>query len=313
MEIEKLDEQISACLERQQLQLKLNNRLEDLSKQIVSKNADINTKKATMESEQSDVHRLENLSIKKIFTDILGSTEEQLQKERQEYLDAVYAYNAAVDELEAIQYEHNLLTNKSKGEVNVDSQLTELIHQKELYLNQKSEAVRRTIRDFDQQISSYQDQLREINEAGSAGNQCVEYLTDLYNDLYQIHNHMNRPKNQRGFFSNMQVKTLLDKSTQMMAKTQTQLNYYNKELRDVFSTLNMSLRITGFDDFLKKFYTFFVMEWVKRRSLELVLGDIRQTRNNVDSYQSELTRLKEARQTKLDELLNDKRLYIIQA
>lgn len=313
MDLKSLDQQILQFLEKQNLIKKLDSRLAELKSHIESKNKEIDTKKAKMESEQSDVKRLENLSIKKLFTQLLGSTEEELAKERQEYLDAVYEYNGAVDELEAIQYEHKLLEEKSDKEANVDGVLKELISKKEAYLKTRPDAISRTIQGFDREVFVLKKELTEIMEAFDAGKSSIEAMVELFNGLHQIHSYMNRPSNQRGIFSNIRIKELLERSTRIAGATQTRLNLYERELADVFSNYNTNFRLDSFQDFMTQFYKFFVMEWVKRRSLEQVLHDIQEIKQRTDSYQSELHRMKEARQSKMDELLENKRLYIIEA
>jgi hypothetical protein len=314
MKLEEIDHQILEHQEKHISQQRLVLRLGDLKQQIRDGEVDITTKKKKMEDEQQDVHRLENLSVKQIFTKILGSTEQELERERQEYLDAVYEYNTALDHLEAVNYEYDLLVKKRESEQVVKPLLDELIGEKEIYLKRRSGEISKAIREYDTKIRITQSHLKDQEEALVAGEDCYVVLAELYNGLVELRNMMERARRSRqGVFSSYRKEQILKQSTRLAAVAQTRLNLYKKELFDVFKAAQVNFDISSFDEFVRKFYQFFVMNWVKRQSLYAVIQNVNHVNGQVQHFQRELEAIKKAHQDFLDELLKDKRNYIIAA
>ena len=73
---------------------RVNKHLIDLDKRIDESYKAMDKLERVMTKEQKEVEELEKLSLKGIFHKVLGSKAEQLEKERQEYLQAALKRNA---------------------------------------------------------------------------------------------------------------------------------------------------------------------------------------------------------------------------
>ena len=65
-----------------------------------------------MIKELEDINNLEKLGVKSIFYKVLGNKEEQLEKERQEYLQVTLQFKEIQNALKVIEYEKALLKKK---------------------------------------------------------------------------------------------------------------------------------------------------------------------------------------------------------
>lgn len=68
---------------------------------------------AVVEAEYRDVERLESLSVQALFSEVLGDKADRLEKERQEYLEAVLALKQSYRALELLQFEEQVLQEKT--------------------------------------------------------------------------------------------------------------------------------------------------------------------------------------------------------
>ncbi len=313
MNLESLDLRILELLEEQNLQQKLQKRILEISEELDSLKQGLKTSEQKMLDEKKDVERLESISIKKIFTNIMGSTAEELEKEKQEYLDAVYQYNAVVDQIEIVQYEAELLHEKKSSQISVDAELGSLIKKKEFYLKGRPGVVSQTINKYDTQLKLLKFQLNDMSEAMQAGEYARAAVLNLESILNQLYRYMNRPKQHRGMMSGFQMKQLAQQSTQVAAVVQTRLNNYEKELRDVYKSLNLSFSLDTYRHFLEQYYRFFVMSWVKRNNLRETLYNLEDIRRQIDHHQNNLIQNQKAHQSEMDELSETKRLYVINA
>jgi len=72
----------------------------------------------SLRRKKRDVDQLEGMNLTNLFYSILGTKEERLEKERQEYLAAKLKYDQCRDELDALEKEiHDL--KLQLGEINV--------------------------------------------------------------------------------------------------------------------------------------------------------------------------------------------------
>lgn len=73
----------------------------------------ISMEEAVVEAEYRDVERLESLSVQALFSKVLGDKADRLEKERQEYLEAVLALKQSYKALELLQFEEQVLQEKT--------------------------------------------------------------------------------------------------------------------------------------------------------------------------------------------------------
>ena len=80
-----IGEEIKKLLEEHQSLKKSEARLAEIVPEIEKVNREVQTLEQQMRKEFEDIENLEKLGMKALFYKVLGSQEEQLEKERQEY------------------------------------------------------------------------------------------------------------------------------------------------------------------------------------------------------------------------------------
>ncbi len=84
-----------------------------VQQKIATEQDRISMEEAVVEAEYRDVERLESLSVQALFGKVLGDKADRLEKERQEYLEAVLALKQSYKALELLQFEEQVLQEKT--------------------------------------------------------------------------------------------------------------------------------------------------------------------------------------------------------
>jgi len=123
-----------------------------------------------LEDQYKDVKEIEGLSMKSLFAKVLGSKEKQIEKERQEYLQASLKYNDFKKQVEVLEYERDLLKKKVIDIKLHENKLEKLKkkREKELLLSNSDhgKALMKVVYQIDEAIR-YRKELLEAVDAGS--------------------------------------------------------------------------------------------------------------------------------------------------
>lgn len=84
-----------------------------VQQKIATEQDRISMEEAVVEAEYRDVERLESLSVQALFSKVLGDKADRLEKERQEYLEAVLALKQSYKAFELLQFEEQVLQEKT--------------------------------------------------------------------------------------------------------------------------------------------------------------------------------------------------------
>lgn len=84
----------------------------------------------TMDKEFQDMEALEKWSVKELFVKVINK-EEQLEKEKEEYLQAAIAYQEAKKEVEMLDFEIKILQDKEAGRKEIEAELQQLYEKRE--------------------------------------------------------------------------------------------------------------------------------------------------------------------------------------
>jgi hypothetical protein len=108
--LQELSTRLSKVVEQRRLKQKLEQDLHSVESELQDKSARFAALSAQLEKEKVDVEKLERTSITSLFYSVLGSREDQWEKERQEFLGAQLQFQHMKRQVEFLQQEqHRLL------------------------------------------------------------------------------------------------------------------------------------------------------------------------------------------------------------
>jgi len=95
--------QLKETLDQYQSAEKINRHLDKLDRRLTAEGKELGKMALALDKENKDYEELEKLSIRSIFHKVLGSKEEQMEKEKQEYLQASLKYDEAKKAIELLE------------------------------------------------------------------------------------------------------------------------------------------------------------------------------------------------------------------
>lgn len=263
-----------------------------------------------MKKEKRDVDELEKKNMKSLFTEILGDKEEQLERERQEYLQEVLHHNSLIDEIETLKYEEKILKeNLSKDRSKIERELRNVMSLKEKQLK-GSPQFKEQLFKFDAQLHKLHYRLVNIEEAIEQGNFLKVKLKSVFSKLKQVKKWGPYKMHGKGRYSSYNKKTYIDKANREAVIANVFIKKFDKELKDVFPDLDMNLSMEYFENFLDQFYDNLITDWMIQRKLDNAVHNISTMEDKMERILMTLNKEKKSVEAEQEQIESEKAAYI---
>lgn len=310
-----LAEEIRKLLEDQQILKKVQDRIVQIVPEIEQMRKDLIPLDQQVQKEYADVENLEKLGLKTMFYKVLGSKETQMEKERQEYLQATLKYDQVKKSLELLEFEYNLLKKKTDALPAIEKRLDELSKQQELELMNMQGNAGLELKKIYAQIETQQRMIIDINEAMKAGSTALQSLDNVIAGLQQAHNWGQWDMSGRNPMSNHLKYTAVDKAKDWAYEANRQLKIFEKELLDVYRRIpeDFQLHLDSFNRFIDVFFDNLITDWIIQQKIYNALNNSLNTRDKV----TRMVKLLESEKPKVDKAIADlnetKKEYVLRA
>lgn len=233
-------------------------------------------------SEFKDIEKLEGLSTRAIFHKILGNKEQQLEKERQEYLAISLKHEDLRTHIEALEYEVNLLDAKIKSKENLQSKLQQLKIQREKEIINTNPQLRSALVKISNELESNYMIFKELEEAWEAGQVCDQLVRQIISQLMEVKNWGQFGGGHRSSRRHRVRRVGIDRARNLSFQIQHQLQLFDRELRDIDLKLEVGLDSQQFSQFTTFFFNNIITDWIINQKIVLALESVRQTQNEVN-------------------------------
>jgi hypothetical protein len=234
-----------------------------LKESLVGMRNELQNLYAVEAKELEDIENLEKLNITSLFKKVLGTKEEQLEKERQEYL----AVNLKIKELnksiELSEYELGLVEKKIKEADQLKNELEALKQrrQKEIIASNSIE------RDSLIKLHNTHDQLllrnNEIKEAHDTGRLALEAIESVHKYLSEAIKNSEWDILSSGRQYDYHKHRSLDFAADHCYRAQQLLNHFNKELLDVgIYEQALQINLNQISKFTDTFFDNLISDWI---------------------------------------------------
>ena len=143
------------------------------------------------EDEQKDVDRLEDRGLTALFYSLIGKIDEKMTKEQKEAYAASVKYEAANQELQAIQYHIHTYVKELDYLKGCEATYNKLLKAREDEIRLRNSDKADRLLHLDEQISACSSRIKELQEAISAGQkaalQQIVYLASLIMQKHGAH------------------------------------------------------------------------------------------------------------------------------
>lgn len=267
-----------------------------------------------MIKELEDINKLEKMSVKSIFHKVLGNKEEQLEKERQEYLQVTLQHKEIINAIEVLDFEKSVLEKKV---VSIDDLINELEGLKEVRASEIL-STPSNLRNQLKLIHKKQDDIKryevELKEAYSIGASTLKSLDIVMRHLKNAKDWGSRDMmtSRNGGYVKSQKHGAIDRAMNEITRTKILLHNFNKELSDVgYSNTRLGLQVDSIARFPGIIFDNLISDWIVQNKIKGVLStvsnlnddvtlimhsiqkDLKQSVDELEAYESEENRLLE--------------------
>lgn len=278
-----LADEIRKLLEDHQIVKKAGSRLKEIDPEIARLRNELQPLELNMQKEFEDIEALEKLGMKTLFYKVLGSQQDQLEKERQDYLQASLKYDQVRKSLELLEFERNILIKKVGGLPAIEQRLNELSAQQEKEILNMSGNASLEIKKIYSQIEAQQRMKIDISEAMKAGTKSLECIDAVVAGLQQAHNWGQWDMSGRNPMSNHLKYTAIDKAKDWAYEANRQLKVFEKELMDVYHNIpdDFRLQLDSFNRFIDVFFDNLITDWIIQQKIYNALNNTLTIRDKV--------------------------------
>lgn len=236
-----------------------------------------------LDKEYNDWKQLESLSVKSLFHKVLGSKEEQIEKERQEYLQASLKYNEYKKSADILEYEKSLLEKKLIDVTLLQNKLKTLKKQraKELISSNspKGAELRQILKKSDKQIV-----LRnELRRAIKSGSDALKMLEKMLAMLQQAKNWGNWDMMGKGRMASYNKHDAIDRAREAAYHSKHLLNKFQQELYSLGAgNFSFDIRMDSLASFTDIFFDNLISDWIIQQKIKNALSNVFSVKDKVN-------------------------------
>jgi len=242
-----------------------------------------------LDKENRDIEKIEKLSLKKLFHKVLGDQEEQLEKERQDFLEVSLKYNEHTKTIELLEFEMNVLKGKSENLPVLKKEINKLKKLREKELLKSTGKLGKELRSVVEQSDELVMGLREYDEAITVGKDILDHFAAILKYLKNAKDwgvwKMAGGRN----VSSQSQRNAIDRARQLIYKSQHLLNIFKKELHDIdVYDFDTSLNSEQLDGFTNIFFDNLITDWIIQKKIKNTSAEIRSVYDRIKRLMSYL-------------------------
>ncbi len=242
-----------------------------------------------LKKEFADVQKIEGNGITALFYNFLGTKEEKLDKERQEYLSAKLKYDACKNEISTLERELERLKIEliQLGEPEIE--LKRLLDEKKRQLRLLSDS---TCMKFEELLNSQFEAKKELSEAILSGEKAMQGLKRAIDSLQNAQNWGTFDLFGGGIIATAVKHSKIDEAKNNIEEVQHYLNQFRRELSDTTlnSGQNLAVDMDAFTGFADYFFDNLITDWIVQSKINQSLDACR---NMFDQISVLMIRLRE--------------------
>ncbi|MBN1668193.1 MAG: hypothetical protein JW862_13965 [Anaerolineales bacterium] len=285
---------ISARLEhaiaQKERKVKLERDLRAVTSELHQQSDQLATLKAQLEKEKVDVEKLEGTSLTALFYTVLGSREQQLEKERQEMLAAQLQYQRVKRQVEYLAQDQSKLQVQLAELAGAEREYDNLLAEKEKLIRQTGQAATQDLLDLTEQIARRQVEVKELAEAVAAGKQVAAGLEQAIRSLESAEGWGTWDLLGGGLLSTAVKHSRIDDARRAIQQVQAKMNRFQRELADVRTQADLQIDISSFDSFADYFFDGLIMDWIVQSKISASLARTKEAKDRISKAVNQLER-----------------------
>ena len=283
-----MNRQLVAVRERMRTRRRLEAALADTRTALVRERARCEELEAKLRQEGADVERLEGLSLAGLFYAVLGSKEEQLEKERKEYLAAKLRHDASADAVRAMEQEMSEIEDRLVQLGDPEAEYQALLDQKNALVMQAGGARAERLLRLSEALADARSDAREVREAISAGVAVLDGLDRAAGALESARGWGTWDMIGGGIVATAVKHSRIDEARAAIHSVQELLRRFRRELADVEAEPDLGVDLSSFETFADYFLDGLIVDWIVQSRIQESLERVSGTRGTVQALVADL-------------------------
>lgn len=256
--------------------------------------------KKSLQKEGRDVKKLEGLSLSGIFYTILSSKDQQLDKERQEFLTAKLKFDKCERSIKKLTKEIDSFDKRLKLFDEVEEEYQAILIRKEKIIAGFDNKNTKKLLDLGEELADVKVNIKEIKEAVDAGESACGGLKQMFNLLKSARGWGTWDMLGGGLISTAIKHSKLNKADALAGEVQQQLRRFQQELADVNKNAESDLMVeTGsFLTFADYFFDGLIVDWIVQSKIAKSLKNTQEMLGRVENLLSTLHEEQEKQQSR---------------
>lgn len=253
----------------------VNEKLKKLS--IKEKAYDLRT-----QEELADVKRLEELGLRSLFKKVLGNLNEEIEKERKEYLAAVLRHKSIEEEIEILEYEKQLLQDRYVSPTLIAKDLSSLTKKKEFLLKSYDTSFSKELFKRESELGRYKLLSHKAVKSIKLADASSKIVLSIKSELVKLLEVNGWPLINKGLHGGMLKKAYIDKARAKAIQANVRLEEFGDSVQKLFREKELAFSMEPFVDFINHFYENLISDYEIKRKLERTLQDLDQILKDVE-------------------------------
>ena|GEM_PF-114719 len=282
---------------------KIESMLSSLKEELVTLEKESQSAKAKLEKEYKDYEKLTPKSLSVIFYTILGNLKEKTEKEHREALEAEIKYTQSIRNLEDINKRILTLEAEKPRYKNSQEEYDKLYDEKLNLLMSENTQTAEKIMELNKRLELSQSNIREIEEAITAGQEVQRSLTEVLEKLDSAEVWgMWDMTGGGGLMSAIMKHKRINAAAEILQHTQTLLRHFRTELVDIRISEEIQINIGDFAWTVDFFYDGLLIDWLVQNQIEEAQDSVHTVQHQIQDAICRLNQLKEIEEKKQDDL-----------
>lgn len=245
-----------------------------------------------LKKELKDFDRIQKTNLISIFYDIIGRREEQIDKEKREYLNALLNFENQEKLLEALYEDRKQIEQALVALREAEDEYQRLLSQKEAFLKQHNHSSYDKLLAIDDSINLNLSYEKDLIEAREAGGKVMGALMKTQTTLSEAETWGTLDMLGGGIMTTALKQGKLGEVQGLIKELKILFSHYKIELNDIGKRIDLDLNIDSLTTFADYFFDNFFTDWVVQSKIgatkQQVQSALEIVRGQLDQMQEQL-------------------------
>jgi len=261
--------------------------------------AELETIEQQLTKELKDVEKLEKVGVTSMFYKVLGSKQQQLEKERQEYLELSLKHTDHLTALKVLRYEKEVIEGKVINIQGLEKRLQDLKNTREKEILSRDSQLRNSLLALHTKMDNTMQRQGHITAAAKKGAAALMSLDKVIGHFRKAKDWGNWDMGtNRGRYYEHKKHNAINYAVAEANRSNVLLQSFTEDLRQVgYNAGHISIGFKSFSGFMDVLFDNLISDWIMQSKIKNALTNTEAVRDRVASIvatlENELEKLKQ--------------------